>query len=118
MDEDNTPIGADPIKSEITECDHDNIVHVDAGWAYCEDCKTVLEIHWDVEDNSEYYVEPTPPVKPWWVRKCERIIDEDCTGTATHTVFGLDPYMIDCCLPCAGHADSHSTVEPIDEGGA
>ena len=55
------------------------------------------------------------PIKPE-TTECDLCIDEDCTGTATHTVFGLE-YVVDCCHPCAGHTNSHSTIEPI-EGGA
>jgi hypothetical protein len=63
MEKQTAPIGADPIKSETTECD---------------------------------------------VR-----IDEECTGIATHTVFGLT-YTADSCLACADHANSHATIEPIE----
>lgn len=100
-------------------CEHEYAEDVEDDWAWCGECQTVLEIHWDTTcccGPYPYYVEPKEAVKPWWVRKCEIRINEECTDIATHRVFDLE-YMVDCCAPCADHAD-HSTIELIDGGDA
>jgi len=115
-------------------CEHEDVLeqtqadHID-GYIQCRDCKTILVVEWDWCDSALNYVWYAVKMAdcqvPWWmcasvdpnVRKCEIRIDEECADIATHTVFDLE-YMVDCCAPCADHADSHSTVEAIDEGGA